>query len=103
MHKFPELGIDVRSVVRKFGGRAALHFALKKRGVLIPVRTIDAWIRNDSIPMDHFLQLWFMAKAQEWSLKLNDFITIDGEKKLSKYLQKKYESNRRDSGEDFEP
>lgn len=65
-----ETVLDVRGVIAKFGGRAQLYRKLCLAGVEISYRTIDNWLYHGIIPMNRYLQLIDLAKAEGIELKL---------------------------------
>jgi len=65
-----ETVLDVRGVIAKFGGRAKLFRKLCLAGVEISHRTIDNWLYHGIIPMNRYLQLIDLAKAEGIELKL---------------------------------
>ena len=66
------LQMDVRGVVRKFGGRAQLYRKLCVAKVELSHRTIDNWIHHGIIPMQRFLQLMALAKNEGFTLNLRE-------------------------------
>ena len=65
-----ETVLDVRGVIAKFGGRAQLYRKLCLAGVEISYRTIDNWLYHGIIPMNRYLQLIDLAKAEGIELQL---------------------------------
>lgn len=66
------LQMDVRGVVKKFGGRAQLYRKLCVAKVELSHRTIDNWICAGIIPMHRFLQLMALAKDEGFTLNLRE-------------------------------
>jgi len=66
--------IDVRGIIKIFGGRAQLYRKLCGAKVEISHRTLDNWIYHGVIPMHRFLQLVDLAKADGLKLKLEDHL-----------------------------
>lgn len=66
------LQMDVRGVVKKFGGRAQLYRKLCVAKVELSHRTIDNWIQSGVIPMHRFLQLMALAKDEGFTLNLRE-------------------------------
>jgi len=64
--------MDVRGVVKKFGGRAQLYRKLCVAKVELSHRTIDNWIQSGIIPMHRFLQLMALAKDEGFTLNLRE-------------------------------
>lgn len=62
--------LDVRGVIAKFGGRAQLYRKLCLAGIEISYRTIDNWLYHGIIPMNRYLQLIDLAKAEGIELQL---------------------------------
>ena len=65
-----ETVLDVRGVIAKFGGRAQLYRKLCLAGIEISYRTIDNWLYHGIIPMNRYLQLIDLAKAEGIELQL---------------------------------
>ena len=66
--------MDVRGIIKIFGGRAQLYRKLCGAKVEISHRTLDNWIYHGVIPMHRFLQLVDLAKADGLKLKLEDHL-----------------------------
>jgi hypothetical protein len=67
--------MDVRGVIKLFGGRAQLYRKLCAAKIEISHRTLDNWIYKGMIPMHRFLQLVDLAKADGLKLKLEDHLS----------------------------
>jgi len=72
--------MDVRGVIKLFGGRAQLYRKLCGAKVEISHRTLDNWIYHGVIPMHRFLQLVDLAKADGLKLKLEDHLSEKSER-----------------------
>ena len=56
------------------GGRTELYKKLCAAGVELSHRTIDNWIYHGVIPMNRFIELMTVAKANGLKLKLEDHL-----------------------------
>jgi hypothetical protein len=65
--------MDVKGLVRRFGGRAFLFRLLSKEYGIQP-RTIDNWCSRGSIPWPWIIRLVEAANLQGWKLVINDWI-----------------------------
>jgi hypothetical protein len=75
-----ETELDVRGVVAKFGGRAQLFRKLCLAGIDISYRTIDNWLYHGIIPMQRYLQLIDLARANGIKLQLETKTKKNNEK-----------------------
>jgi hypothetical protein len=66
--------VDVKGVIKKFGGRAQLWRLLSKAGVEMSPRTIDNWMNRGQIPLDRFTELVLLARLQGFNLIINDWL-----------------------------
>ncbi len=66
--------LDVTSVVRFLGGRGELYRKLSAAGIELSSRTIDNWIHHRTIPMNRFIELIAVARANGLKLKLEDHL-----------------------------
>lgn len=71
------LHMDVRGVIKKFGGRAQLYRKLCVAKINLSHRTIDNWINHGIIPMHRFLQLVALATNEGFKLNLSEHIKKD--------------------------
>ena len=62
-------------MVKFLGGRIELYRKLSIAEVELSHRTIDNWIYHRSIPMNRFIELVTVAKANGLKLKLEDHLT----------------------------
>ncbi len=62
-------------MVKFLGGRIELYRKLSAAEVELSHRTIDNWIYHRSIPMNRFIELVTVAKANGLKLKLEDHLT----------------------------
>jgi hypothetical protein len=69
--------LDVTSVVKFLGGRGELYRKLTAARVELSHRTIDNWIHHRSIPMNRFIELVTVAKANGLKLKLEDHLNYE--------------------------
>ena len=69
--------LNVSSVVQFFGGRGELFRKLSAAQVDLGHRTIDNWLYHRSIPMNRFLELIAVAKANGLKLKLEDHLKYE--------------------------
>jgi hypothetical protein len=69
--------LDVTSVVKFLGGRIELYRKLSAAEVELSHRTIDNWIYHRSIPMNRFIELVTVAKANGLKLKLEDHLSYE--------------------------
>jgi hypothetical protein len=67
--------MNVRGVIKLFGGRAQLYRRLCEAKIEISHRTLDNWIYHGVIPMHRFLQLVDLATASGLKLKLEDHLS----------------------------
>jgi len=75
--------MDVRGVIKKFGGRAQLYRKLCVAKVELSHRTIDNWIQSGIIPMHRFLQLMALAKNEGFTLNLKEHTKNERPHKLN--------------------
>lgn len=80
----PKLQMDVRGVIKVFGGRAQLYRKLCVAKITLSHRTIDNWIQHGIIPMHRFLQLMALAKDEGFKLNLSDHTKNEPNTKASK-------------------
>ncbi len=66
--------IDVRKVIKRFGGRTILWKKIIASGDECHIRTIDKWIENDSIPTVRLMQLKTLADKDGFKFKIDDFL-----------------------------
>lgn len=85
MQKMPNITLDVAALVKSFGGRAALMFKFKKRGIPLSIRTIDSWVRVGVIPIERLLQCWYIGKRLDVSISIDKFVLVNGKSVLSEY------------------
>ena len=76
--------MDVRGIIKIFGGRAQLYRKLCAAKVEISHRTLDNWIYHGVIPMHRFLQLVDLAKADGLTLNLEDHLQSEHQRPDSK-------------------
>jgi len=69
--------LDVTSVVKFLGGRIELYRKLTAARVELSHRTIDNWIYHRSIPMNRFIELVTVAKANGLKLQLEDHLKYE--------------------------
>ena len=69
--------LDVTSVVKFLGGRGELYKKLSAARVELSHRTIDNWLYHRIIPMNRFLELMAVAKANGLKLKMEDHIKYE--------------------------
>ena len=69
--------LDVTSVVKFLGGRGELYKKLSAAEVGLSHRTIDNWIYHRVIPMNRFLELIAVAKANGLKLKMEDHLNYE--------------------------
>jgi len=69
--------LNVSSVVQFFGGRGELYKKLSAAQIELSHRTIDNWIYHRNIPMDRFLQLIAVAKANKLNLNIEDHLKYE--------------------------
>ena len=72
-----KLILDVTSVVRFLGGRGELYRKISAAGIELNHRTIDNWIHHRTIPMNRFIELVAIAKANGLKLKLEDHLKYE--------------------------
>lgn len=68
------MGIDAKTIVKRFGGRMELYRRLTAIGHDISVKTIEKWMERDSIPTQRLIVLMKLAKTEGRTLNLQDFI-----------------------------
>jgi hypothetical protein len=73
------MGIDAKTIVKRFGGRMELYRRLTAMGHDISVKTIEKWMERDSIPTKRLIVLMKLAKKEGRTLNLQDFIQTDNE------------------------
>lgn len=73
------MGIDARTIVKRFGGRMELYRRLTAMGHPISVKTIEKWMERDSIPCKRLIALMELAKSEGRNLHLQEFIKTDNE------------------------
>jgi hypothetical protein len=73
------MGIDAKTIVKRFGGRMELYRRLTAIGHDISVKTIEKWMERDSIPTQRLVVLMQLAKSEGRSLNLHEFIKTDNE------------------------
>jgi hypothetical protein len=73
--KTPQLSVS--SVVQFFGGRGELYRKLSAAGIKLSHRTIDNWLYHRIIPMNRFLELIAIAKANGLKLKIEDHLKYE--------------------------
>lgn len=66
--------IDVKAIVRYFGGQAELCRRLTAQGTPIQLKTIEQWVTRRSIPMNRVLTLVQLAKTEGRLFEIHDFI-----------------------------
>jgi hypothetical protein len=69
--------LDVTSVVKFLGGRGELYRKLTAARVELSHRTIDNCIHHRSIPMNRFIELVAVAKANGLKLKLEEHLRYE--------------------------
>ena len=69
--------LDVSSVVKFLGGRVELYRKLSAAEVELSHRTIDNWIYHRTIPMNRFIELVAVAKANGLKLKLEEHLRYE--------------------------
>ena len=69
--------LDVSSVVKFLGGRGELYKKLSAAEVGLSHRTIDNWIYHGTIPMNRFIELVAVAKANGLKLKLEEHLRYE--------------------------
>ncbi len=73
------MGIDAKTIVKRFGGRMELYRRLTAIGHDISVKTIEKWMERNSIPTQRLIVLMKLAKLEGRTLNLQDFIQTDNE------------------------
>jgi hypothetical protein len=68
------MGIDARTIVKRFGGRMELYRRLTAIGHPISVKTIEKWMERDSIPTQRLIVLMKLANKEGRTLNLQDYI-----------------------------
>lgn len=61
--------IDIRKVIKDFGGVAALRRKLDARGVEVSRKAIEKWRERNRLPLETFLLLEEMAKEAGFELE----------------------------------
>ena len=69
--------LNVSSVVQFLGGRGELYKKLSAAQIELSHRTIDNWLYHRLIPMNRFLELMAVAKANKLNLKLEDHLRYE--------------------------
>lgn len=73
------MGIDAKTIVKRFGGRMELYRRLSAIGHPISVKTIEKWMERDSIPTKRLIVLMRLANKEGRNLNLQDYIKTDNE------------------------
>jgi len=71
--------LNVSSVVQFFGGRGELYKKLSASKIELSHRTIDNWLYHRIIPMNRFLELMAVAKANGLKLKMEDHLKYENQ------------------------
>jgi len=66
--------IDVKAVVRFFGGQAELSRRLVANNTPVNLKTIEQWVTRQSIPMSGVLKLIQLAKSEGRIFEITDFV-----------------------------
>ena len=73
------MGIDAKTIVKRFGGRMELYRRLTAMGHEISIKTIEKWMERDSIPTQRLIVLMKLAKQEGRNLNLQEYIKTDHE------------------------
>jgi len=73
------MGIDAKTIVKRFGGRMELYRRLSAIGHPISVKTIEKWMERDSIPTKRLIVLMRLANKEGRNLNLHEYIKTDNE------------------------
>lgn len=71
--------LDTAAIIQHFGGRTPLWRLLKKHGVTLSIKTIEAWSSRDSLPAARLVQLIEIGAAIGKPLVVEGFIRAAGE------------------------
>jgi DNA-binding transcriptional regulator YiaG len=66
--------LDVKAVIRRFGGRTELWRRLTAMNHSISVKTIEKWTERSSIPSSQLLVLMALAKKEGKPLVIADYV-----------------------------
>lgn len=85
-----DIEINMKALVKRFGGRAALWRKLGAVGFHLSPRSIDNWCDRGCLPMRRLALLVDLARLEGWDLSINEYIPVFLKaKETNKTTQKK--------------